>query len=513
MKKLFRISSIIFMLSVLTGIQSCDELIDKQPLGDTEATFFTTQDAFDRGIQGIYSKITDWYWYHANDPIYDFWLLPGDDLTTRQANNFETFAALQPGNGHVGYYWSTAYQLIGRSNTMLEKIEEVEEGVYMEENLKSYHKGEALFLRALAFYRLWSFFGTGPITLERIRQLGEETQQPGSTGTQMLDQAIEDLEEAAGLLPSEWEDKFIGRVTKDGAYGLLGKCLVTRACYGGGSADYNAAITAFNNISSKIALTPHFGSNFDAMDENNEESLFEFQASNAPSFNNIWLGNDFNQQIGAMEAYWGFFNDAWSFWAHTPYVPTQKLRNMFEEGDPRIAETFKENSGSNYNGWEFIKYTKRNKEGDNTSSLNNPRILRYADILLLKAEAYLQTQKPNDALAAVNAVRKRARESVADGEPVSTVPADLTTVSMQDIMNERMRELCGEEGHRFLDLKRWHAAGYINLANWNADAWGPSLREDFNFQGWLSDTQGDMLYPIPRSEMDLNPNMNQNNGY
>src|SRR6056297_1847535 len=109
MKKIIRITSILFMLSVLTGIQSCDELIDKQPLGDTEATFFTNQDAFDRGIQGIYAKITDWYWFHANDPIHDFWLLPGDDLTTRQANNFETFAALQPGNGHLNYYWSTAY--------------------------------------------------------------------------------------------------------------------------------------------------------------------------------------------------------------------------------------------------------------------------------------------------------------------------------------------------------------------------------------------------------------------
>jgi starch-binding outer membrane protein, SusD/RagB family len=513
MKKIIYTGIAAILVTVFPVIQSCDELIDKQPLGDTEATYFVTQDAMDRGIQGIYSKLTDWYWYHANDPIYDVWLLPGDDLTTRGANDFETFAALQPGNGHSSYYWSVAYQIIGRSNAMLEKIEEVEEGIYVDNNLKSYHQGEALFLRALAFYRLWSFFGTGPITKERIRGLGEQTQQPGSTGNQMLDQAITDLQEAVALLPAGWPEKFAGRVTKDGASGLLGKCLVTRACYGGGNNDYTAAIAAFSQISDKIALTPHFGLNFDAMDENNEESLFEFQASNAPQFNNIWLANDFNQQIGAMEAYWGFFNDSWSFWAHTPYFPTEKLRNAFEPGDPRIAETFKTNEGSNYNGWEFIKYTKRDKEGDVTSSLNNPRILRYADVLLLKAEAYLQTGNPAAALQAVNAIRRRARESVAEGEPVSAVPADLTAVTMQDIMNERLRELCGEESHRFFDLKRWHAAGFINLGNWGAADWGPSVRQDFDFAGWFSDTQGKMLYPIPLTEIDLNPNVTQNPGY
>ena len=512
MKKIIYISSAVLLLSVMSVIQSCDELIDKQPLGDTEATYFTTQDAFDRGIQGIYSKVTDWYWFHANNPIHAFWLLPGDDLTTRGPIDFETFAAIQPSNGHINYYWEVAYQLVGRSNTMLEKIAEVEEDVYIDDDLKNSHTGEALFLRALAFYRLWSYYGTGPITLERIRQLGEATQQPGSSGTQMLDQAIADLQEAAGLLPNEWEDKFIGRVTKDGAYGLLGKCLVTRACYGGGNQDYQAAISAFNNISN-ASLVSHFGFNFDAMKENNEESLFEFQASNAPEFNNIWLGNDFNQQIGAMEAYWGFFNDAWSFWAHTPYVPTEKLRNMFEEGDPRIAETFRENDGDNYNGWEFIKYTKRDKQGDVTSSLNNPRILRYADVLLLRAEAYLQTGNEPAALADVNAVRERARQSVPEEEEASDVPANLSSLTMQDIMDERMRELAGEEGHRFLDLKRWHFAGYIDLSTWPTENWGPPLRDDFDFQGWYADTEGEMLYPIPRDEMDLNPNITQNTGY
>jgi len=514
MKNLKYIVGLSVVLAGLIILVACEERLDKDPLGDTEVVFFTTQDAFDRGVQGIYAKLTDWYWFNANNPIHECWLLPGDDLTSRGDYPHETFAALSPAHGRQSTFYQVSYHLINRANVMLQKIAE-EDGVYLDVGMKDIHKGEALFLRALAFYRLWSFFGTSPVVTERIMGLGEETKQPGSSGTEMLDQAIADLTEAAELLPAKgtWEDKFIGRATKDAANGLLGKCLVTRACYGGGNADYGAAITAFNKISSNTALAPHFLDNFDALNENNVESLFEFQASNAPNFENIWLGNDFNQQIGAMGAYWGFFYDSWTWWTHTPFVPTQKLMDAFEAGDPRAGHTFRSNGGDNFNGWEFAKYTWRNLEGDVSSSLNNPRILRYADVMLLQAEAELWAGSAANALDLVNQVRKRARESVPDTIPVSAFPADLASVTMEDIMHERFVELAGEEGQRFLDLKRWHNAGYINLGNWTKEDWGPSLREDFTFSKWFSDTEGKMLYPIPLAEIDLNPNVSQNKGY
>jgi len=510
MKKIKYIIGSGVLLAGLIIFFACDDRLNKAPFSDTEESFFTTQDNFDLGVMGIYAKLTDWYWYNNNDHIYDVWLLPGDDLTTREDRNFETFAALQPGDGHVNEYWDVGYQVNGRANVMLEKIEQVTDGIYTDANLKNIHRGEALFLRALAFYKLWSYYGTAPIVTIRITGIGDQTKQPGSTGTQMLDQAITDLTEAAGLLPDKWEDKFIGRATSDAAYGLLGKCYVTRACYGGGATDYTAAISAFNNMQN-AQLAPQFGSNFDAYDENNVESLFEFQASQANG-DNIWLENDFGS-IGSMSSYWGFFDCQWSWWSGMPWVPTAKLMAAFEPGDPRIDETFKANEGENYDGWEFIKFTKRNFLAGTSASLNNPRILRYGDVLLMRAEAYLQTGNEPLARADVNAIRKRARESVPDTVPVSAVPADLGTVTMQDIMDERFRELAGEEGYRFLDLKRWHEAGYINLGNWTTSDWGPSLRIDLDFAGWFSDTQGKMLYPIPTNEVDLNPNVVQNTGY
>ncbi|NMB70822.1 MAG: RagB/SusD family nutrient uptake outer membrane protein [Bacteroidales bacterium] len=81
-------------------------------------------------------------------------------------------------------------------------------------------------------------------------------------------------------------------------------------------------------------------------------------------------------------------------------------------------------------------------------------------------------------------------------------------------MDERFLELCAEEGIRWLDLKRWHAAGYINLANWTAgDNDFSSVRIDFKFSDWYNQTNGQMLFPIPTSEVNANPSIKQNTGY
>lgn len=514
MKKFKYLIGLGILLTGLVIFFACEDRLDKLPLGDTESTFFTTEDNYESAIRGMYAGLTYWYWYNNNSAICDLWLLPGDDLTTKQTRSFESFNSLTPDAYSINYFWDMTYAINMRANIMLEKIDQVADGVYIDADLKNWHKGEALFIRALAFYKLWSWFGTAPLVTTRITGLGEETKPPSSTGTQMLDQAITDLTEAATLLPVSWIDQLKGRATADAAYGLLGKCLVTRACYGGGAADYNAAITAFNNIS-EADLAPHFGSNFDAWDENNIESLFEFQASEAPAFDNIWLSNDFGS-IGSMLAFYGYFNNAWTWWGQPSFVPTDKLVAAFETGDPRINETFRPNEAAVFNGWEFLKYTLRDDPNSAFGcSRNNTRILRYGDILLLRAEAYLQTGNTAAALEDINAIRERARNSVPDTDPVSAVPADLVTVTMQDIMDERFRELSGEEGIRFLDLKRWHEAGYINLGTWtDIDDWGPSLNTlSFDFAGWYSDTEGQMLYPIPLDEVDLNPNITQNPGY
>lgn len=489
------------ILLLLINLSCSRNLIDLQPSNETEASYFKKEAEFTKAIVGVYAKLTDFYNYNARDgrsTLVQVTFLPGDDITTTADDPFEHFAGLQASNGKLGNYYKSSYELIARANIVLEKIEG-ENGVYVTPGLKNSHKGEALFLRGLMFYNLWNYFGKAPVITKRLTAASEWTS-PESQGTQMLDQAITDFTDAASLLPATWPASDAGRATKNAANGMLGKALVIRGTHTNNQADYTAAIAAFNALSG-LSLVAEFDDNNSAFTENNAESLFEFQASQSPG-DNIWLPNEFDAVIGTMSSFWGYYDNHWSLFGASPHIGTQKLADAFEEDDPRRDRTLDVDSKS------IRKYVTHNQFAPNgAGSVNNPRILRYADVLLLKAEAILQSGgQTSDAIALINQVRKRARDMVSGG----TVPADYSTAEtnkttiMNWIMNERLLELAGE-GQRWFDIKRWHVAGYITLDN---AFFSPANTQAMSFQA-----PKHLLLPIPIDEIDKNPNVKQNPGY
>jgi hypothetical protein len=196
-----------------------------------------------------------------------------------------------------------------------------------------------------------------------------------------------------------------------------------------------------------------------------------------------------------------FYDGDGTYMATGRYQPTQKLIAAFDPADPRLPLTMVPAEQ---------RMTKYIVNGDVTDgavlSLINNRIIRYADVLLMKAEAVLQSNgDPATAIALVNQVRERARNMVSGG----TVPADLSTgetnktTIMQWIMDERFRELAGE-GHRWFDLRRWQLAGFIQLNN---AFFSSSNESDMKFDDHY------LYFPIPTNETDVNPNIVQNPGY
>jgi hypothetical protein len=127
---------------------------------------------------------------------------------------------------------------------VLQKTAEVADDIYTTPNLKEYHEGEAYFLRGFAFFYLWNYYGTSPLDTVRITSADQFTP-PGTTGTQLLDQAISDFQMAAQLLPLHGTEANRGRATRNSAYGMLGKALVFRASAANNTADYTQAIAAF----------------------------------------------------------------------------------------------------------------------------------------------------------------------------------------------------------------------------------------------------------------------------
>ncbi|HEX5027022.1 MAG TPA: RagB/SusD family nutrient uptake outer membrane protein [Agriterribacter sp.] len=498
-----KIAVLTFFLVATTLYFGCNRShLDLLPHGPTEESYFKEENDFAKAVYGVYSKIDDVYWFRGNPrastmPMY---LLPGDDITTNEENEeFETFGSLQPGSDRVTYFYRVWYQLIARANVLLEKIEE-EDGVYQTAGLKNYNKGEALFLRGYAFFTLWNYYGTAPLNIERVKSSDQFTP-PGTTGTQLLDQAILDFTEAASLLPPSWEPANRGRVTKNGAFGMLGKSLVFRASATNNAGDYTAAISALNSVSG-ASLTADFTDNFAWDTENNQESLFEYQATQAFGLDNVWLENDFDNAVGNMSVFWGYYTVGnGNLQGKSPFFATTKLVNAFEAGDPRRDLTLDATTR------EVKKYVTRDKLNQvSLGSVNNPRILRYADVLLLKAEAVLQSGGSTaEAIGYINEVRTRARAMVAGGSSPANFDVSETdkTRIMNWIMNERLVEFAGE-GQRWIDVRRWAMQGIVTLDN----AFFSSNTSSMSFQ-----SPKHLVLPIPSAEIDVNPNVPQNSGY
>ena len=500
-----------FLLITFITFTACnEETVELDPIGDTEAGFFQNEDQMNQAVLGIYQKVAFFYTFRSGNWLAGIWSLPADDLTTEGTQGYERFVNINGGDNRLTSFYTFAYQLIARANIVLEKIDEADPEVYSREpELKTIHKGEALFLRAWMNFRLWNTYGSAaPLVTERITDL-ENAYPSSSQGTELLDQAIVDLEEATNLLPEEWDDNNVGRVTKNSALALRGKILVFRGSVNNNQSDFTAAIANFNAING-VSLMPNYKDNFDAAQENNEESLFEYQATDQSQVSNPFLDNDAFAVVGDLTAYYGMYTQTPSWVGTNIMFATESLINAYEEGDPRINYTINLDADVT----NVIKYTLDGTAAAGFASgyninLNNPRILRYADVLLLKAEAIIRSGGSTDeAIELINEIRKRARLSTEDGiEALAPADRDLSETDTETILawifQERRIELACEEGHRWYDLRRRHIMGEIDLNSWDFN----SARDDFEFK------DGNIVFPIPNAEIANNPNLVQNSGY
>lgn len=516
------------LLLFISGSYSCNpDLVDSDPLDPTEATYFTTVEEFRFQMVGVYAAYHDWF--HFSAPSFNFggyvtgtMLLPGDDLTERDGirTEVELFdGTLNPTQNRISFFYSACYKVITRANITIEKVRTIDFSNYEGADEIAAMEGEALFLRAFAYFTLFNNFGSVPVIIERPK-LSSDTNVPKSPAEEVLNQAIADAQLAIDILPDSWDDDNRGRVTKNSARGLLAKALVFRANYFGNNADFTEAINVYRTLTS--SLVPTYTDNFSAFTENNEESLFEFQAGQGSALNNLILHNDGawrgveNQSVYRgymMEPGGGGFNDA-----STKFFITQKLLDAYGS-DPRISIFLNPEDG--HDGLIFQKYNK--PDGTNSftpphgGSSNNERLLRHADVILCAAEAHLKTGNTSEAINLINEVRERARDwAVAEGIGDGSIPADYDTgesntdTVMDWLMDERWVELAGE-GQRWNDLRRWHASGDMDLTGWDgSDAnFSTALASPVQFQ-----VDKHLLFPLPQTEIDRNSAINENNpGY
>lgn len=483
---------------LLLASNACQkDFLDRKPLGDaTYDTFFENADQATYAVNAVYQQFRQWDciafpWIGLTDIISDDadkGSTPTDALYMLEIDDF-TFNAT---NSNFSGVWRGYYNAIARANLGILKIPDVD----MDETLKKRLIGECKLLRAYSYYLLVQWFGEIPIITEPLG--GDAYYNQERKPVQEVYALIErDLLDAIDGLPerSKYATKDLGRATKGAAKGILAKLYMLKKDF------VNAEKYCQEIIDSKeYSLLTRYADNFLPVGENSAESIFEINAAALPPIDGVTGpgATPYNMIQGVR----GIPNLGWGF-----NRPSDNLVSSYENGDPRreatviyVNEVLPDGTTQVQDNPEIVNERYNQKAwvpahtGLQDNGPGNIRILRYADILLLAAEALNENGKSAEALTYLNQVRKRAR-----GTNNFILP-DVTVTDQSQlrerIYKERRVELAMEQ-HRWFDLLRWGRAEQVMKAVGK------------NFIAGKHE-----LLPIPQTEIDLTGGaIRQNQGY
>lgn len=479
---------------IFLSLTACQEDFLQEKVYDTltPINFYQNEADVQAALIAVYSTMREqnaWgrqIWLGAEYPSSATWPNNSGESWRTEMDQF-TWTASSTGFKQI---WESLYKMINRANTVLQYIDEVS---YSSQDVRDQIAAETRFLRGLAYLTLVRFFDHVPyVTEENMTDL-----YPTNSGTdeQVWDLIIGDLQYAFSILPPVQTGDNTGRATAGAAQTMLAKAYLTRAGRPWNKQEYWAMAAAeldkiMNNQAYGYGLHEDYNEVFLLANEHGKEYIFSLelesgigQGRDYPTFTGIRSGNQLRL-------------DGWS-----SLIATESFFQSMSEDDKRREKTFvlsyEDIRGNgivytypgtislpHYN--KFIDPADVNGTGTADYATNLP-ITRYADVLLMHSEAENEANGPSgEAVKGINMVRARAGLNPLD-------PSTETKESLREaIIQERLWELC-EEGHAYFDLKRQNA-----LISRNPE-YAPEER--------------DYVFPIPQDEVDVNPNLTQNEGY
>ncbi|HET8654555.1 MAG TPA: RagB/SusD family nutrient uptake outer membrane protein [Longimicrobiaceae bacterium] len=301
-----RIARWVVVPAIAVGLLTqCKGFLDTQPFGSLNtATYYKTAKDYESATIGAYATLQDLTYSPCCSTILKSGLLPDDDTRGGGADADNDFA-WTPGNGNLSYVWDVSYRGILRANLILQQLDQTDQLTDAE---KARFGGEAKFVRAYFYFLLARYFGTPPLVTTVATSIAD-TRPPNSDPGQLWDLIESDLQDAVtGLHGLQLEN---GRANEWAARALLGKVALYRAEWGGGpknSPDAMSGVLGSSSVDAELqkaidnlqaivesgnyALVP-YQNNFDYTTENNQESLFEMQASWGTDING-WAATDEN---------------------------------------------------------------------------------------------------------------------------------------------------------------------------------------------------------------------------
>lgn len=434
----------------------------------------------------------------------------GDMADVYDFENFKT----NSNNGFLLDYYRAQYQGIARCNLPLQQIPAMKTDTSMSASVQNRLIGELKYLRAVYYFRLVRIFGGVPLVTLPIES-STNWKQPRASAADVYAQIVKDLTEANATLwkKSQYSDPDLGRATKGAAQAMLLKTNLYLKNYAEAKRWGDSIIA-----STQYDLVAKYADNFTLAGENGKESVFEIQYMEDPN-------SDYGQGDGFTRGTFSVIltrSRASKFGGWGFNKPTQNLYNEYEANDPRRDATIYNPTDAQietpaqeiYLGSRYLnrKYALMNDDGSiykldhATRGPINNKVIRYADVLLMHAEACCELNQLAAAKADLEKVRARARGTAAilPAFPYGTY-ADNQTDLRKAIRHERRVELA-MEGHRWFDLCRWGVAKQV------LDAYKTTESAEAQAQMAEFIAGKHELFPIPSKEIDLNP-MPQNNGY
>ena len=408
-----------------------------------------------------------------------------DGPTVGQLDNF----SYGPDNNNVEAMWNYFYNISSAANYAIESMDKFAEAITSDAGQQTVTecRGEAKIIRAYAYFNLVRLFGTVPI-IDRTMTADELASAPAAAADKVYEFIYKDLDDAIAVMPETHTD-YKNRYNRYTAMALKAKVALYRK-------DWNEAarLTDLVIASGRYSLMNRFKDAFNIENEGGAESVMEIESS------------DMGQTTGSLPlCYYAFIQgprgnkEPFQGWGYK--VPSQKLIDFFDARGDVVrkkvtllvrGETTPEGdlvsdncTNPYYNGKVYVPCRTNNRSYNAYGLDHNMRIIRYADVLLMFAEAMasgarLTATSGYTAEMALSEVRSRAG-----------LPAGAAT--LDNIYDERRAELALEE-NRFFDLVRWGKA---------AEVLGP-----------LGFTAGkNELFPIPSAQRQLNPNLPATPGY
>ena len=506
------------------ALTSCDDFIDVEPQGVISEDLAMSQP--DEMVTAAYAKLgDDWYTYPFNlwpygDLTSDDCMKGGSGTTDTNYHPFEVWSTLTASTpDHMDEMWYHLYCSISRCNRALVSLEEYGNDK-LGADLKAVREAEVRFLRAHFYFKLVQLWNQVPWVDEEVyrNHTEEQTRNDAFSHAELMDMIVADFKKAHDVLPAVQQEG--GRANKIAAAAYLAKCYLTMAW--GDGYEANTGVSHINQqymqevvkYTEEVKNARQYGSLEDYGDiflpeyKNSKESIFAVQHSDYQDDNTLYGRGNWSNMLNGC---WGIWSCGWDF-----HKPTQNLVNAFktkdglpmfndfnnkidypingvptaQKWDPRLFHTVgmptfpykyeteytmtKDNSRTpnTYGYYASLKEVPQRSKGETFDNpwqafAMNDYVLRYTDVMLMRAEALIETGKLEEARTIINDIRQRAKNSIdkhigyaKDQCEIALYPASYfqnKEQARQCLQWERRLELAMENG-RYFDLRRWGIA-------------------------------------------------------